>query len=81
MATKTVRELSGVDIGKTVTISPQPGITVTDELRSVIHGDAAHHNGDASVTFVTFKNVASRRAFEFNNEGFKFDGSDKVEVH
>ena len=81
MAVKTVGELDGLDIGKVVTISPQPGMTITDEVRSVIHGDAVHSLETGPLVFVAFKNVAPRKAFEFTTDGFKFDAADKVEVH
>ena len=84
MATKTARDLSGPDIGRTVTVSPAPGFTIIDEIRSVIHGSPlggiVEH--ESTTVWVRFKNVIPTRAFEMGDrgDGFRFDGNDIVEV-
>lgn len=82
MATrKRVGEISGFDIGRTVTVIPGAGLTFTDELRSVVHGDAVNGFEDAGWVLLVFRNIAPRNGVELRTEGFKFMKEDKVEVH
>lgn len=81
MVLKRVRELSGLDIGKVASISPQPGMRITDEILTVLHGQGLNGLPDPGHVMVKFKNVAPLRVLDIGPSAFRFDGSDMVEVN